>query len=89
MSDWIMHRWHGPPEVAMNALRALGWYGPGEQPAGALAPEIGGFMPPPGEPPRELDGTAYVAVVATAPLALPPGLSVTGPDLSTALLGSF
>lgn len=89
MSEWIMHRWHGPPEAAANALRALGWFGPGEQPAGAAAPGIGGFMPASGEPPRELDGVAYVAVVATEPLALPPGLAVTGPDLSTALLGSF
>lgn len=89
MSEWIMHHWHGPPELAMNAMRALGWYGPGEQPASALAPQIGGFIPLAGEAPRELDGTAYVAVVANEALPLPPGLAATGPDLATALLGSF
>ena len=89
MSEWSMIRWHGPPEAVATALRALGWYGPGEEPGAALHPAIGGFIPPAGTAPCELDGTAYAAVVATSALPTPPGLAATGPELSAALLGTF
>jgi hypothetical protein len=89
MTEWILCRWHGTPAALTDALRGLGWCGPGEQPAAPVDPRIGGFLPPPGAPPRELDGVAYGAVVANAPLPIPPGLSETGPELSAALLGSF
>ncbi|MGG5810416.1 hypothetical protein [Falsiroseomonas sp. CW058] len=88
MSEWMMHRWHGTPAAVAAALRGLGWHGPGDPPA-VPDPRIGGFIPPPGEAAREFDGCAYVAIVATEAIPLPAGLLPTGPQLSTALLGSF
>lgn len=89
MTDWTLCRWHGPPAVLEAALRALGWHGPGEAPGATLDPRIGGFIPPAGEAPRLVEGVAYAALVARAPIPPPPGLAETAPDLSTALLGSF
>jgi hypothetical protein len=89
MTEWTLCRWHGAPAAVEAALRALGWHGPDAAPAAAIDPRAGGFLPPPGEAPRRLDGTAYAAVAATAPLPLPPGLAETGPELSAALIGSF
>ncbi len=37
--------------------------------------------------PRLLDGVAYACVRADAPLALPAGLTVTGAELSAAVIG--
>lgn len=89
MSDWILCRWHGPPATLAAALRPLGWHGPSETPEGPPDPRIGGFLPPPGEAPRQLDGIAYAAIAAREPLPPPPGLAETGPELSAAILGSF
>lgn len=89
MTDWTLSRWHGPPAAVTAALRALGWYGPGEEGGGPPDPRIGGLIPAPGEMLREIDGVAYAAVVASEPLALPSGLSETGPELSAMLIGSF
>jgi hypothetical protein len=50
---------------------------------------IGGLLPAPGEALRVLDGVAYAVIVAREPLQLPLGLLETGPELSTALVGSF
>jgi hypothetical protein len=88
MTEWSLCRWHGPPTALEAALRQLGWHGPGE-PADALDPRVGGFIPPAGEAPRDLDGLAYATVVAKEPLPVPAGLDETGPQLSAALLGSF
>jgi hypothetical protein len=88
VSEWTLCRWHGAPPTLAAALEALGWHGPGGVP-GPADPRIGGFLPPPGEPPRELDGVAYAAIVASEPLPLPAGLAETGPDLSAALIGTF
>jgi len=89
MTDWTLCRWHGSPEAIAAALRPLGWHGPDEAPGALPDPRIGGFLPPPGEAPRELDGVAYAALVVNAPLPLPPGLAETGPELSATILGSF
>jgi hypothetical protein len=88
MTEWSLCRWHGPPVTLEAALRQLGWHGPGET-ADALDPRVGGFIPPAGDAPRNLDGLAYATVVARQPLAVPEGLEETGPQLSAALLGSF
>jgi hypothetical protein len=89
MSEWTMIRWHGAVETVAASLRQLGWRGPEEAPAEAADPRVGGFIPPPGEPIRLFDGIAYAALAANAPIETPAGLSVTGPDLSSALLGTF
>jgi hypothetical protein len=89
MTEWSLCRWHGAPADVAAALRALGWHGPDEAAAAALDPRIGGLIPAPGEPLRQVDGVAYATVVAAEPLGLPPGLSETGPELSTLLIGSF
>jgi hypothetical protein len=89
MTEWSLCRWHGPPAALETALRALGWHGAGEEAMTGLDPRVGGFIPPAGEAARILDGLAYAAVVANAPLAVPNGLEETGPQLSSALLGSF
>ncbi|NKE48414.1 hypothetical protein HB662_26815 [Roseomonas frigidaquae] len=89
MTDWTMIYWQGTPEAATAALRELGWHAPGEAPAGAADPRIGGFVPAAGTPPQTFDGVAYVAVAAQGEIALPPGLAPAGPQLARALLGSF
>lgn len=89
MTEWTLCRWHGSPEAIAAALRPLGWHGPAELPSALPDPRIGGFLPPPGEVPRELDGVAYAALVVNAPLPMPPGLAETGPELSATILGSF
>lgn len=89
MTDWTMIYWQGPLEASTAALRGLGWHGPDEAPAALPDARIGGYMPMAGCMPRTFDGTAYVAVVANAPLATPPGLQPAGPELARALLGSF
>lgn len=88
MSEWVQHFWYGPTTAAEAALRALGWHAPGEAP-GALDPRIGGLVPPPGVPLFALDGDAMVAVVASEPLPVPPGLSADRPQLGARLIGSF
>jgi len=88
MSQWIQHFWYGPPSAAEAALRALGWHAPGEQP-GTLDARIGGLIPPPGTALFALDGDAMVAVIANAPLPVPPGLSANRPELGARLIGSF
>lgn len=88
MSEWTQHFWYGPTNAAEAALRALGWRPPGETPV-ALDPRIGGLMPPPGMPVFALDGDAMIAVIATEPLPLPPGLSADRPQLGARLIGSF
>lgn len=89
MTEWTMVRWHGAPDRLTATLRALGWFGPDEVPATLPDPRVGGFLPQAGEALRVLDGVAYAALAVRAPLPSPPGLAETGPDLSTALLGSF
>jgi hypothetical protein len=89
MTEWTLCRWHGAPADVAAALREHGWHGPGETPCATPDARIGGMLPAPGEPPRELDGVAYAVLVATEPLSLPTGLGETGPELSAALLGSF
>lgn len=89
MTDWTPCRWHGPPAAVEAALRALGWHGPGEPPGSTADPRIGGVIPPAGESPLVVDGVAYAALAAGAPLPLPDGLEETPPGLSAALIGSF
>ncbi|MGX9962491.1 hypothetical protein ACVFYP_04165 [Roseomonas sp. F4] len=89
MTEWTMIYWQGTAEAGAAALRTLGWHGPGETPAAMPDPRIGGFIPAPGTAPQTFDGIAYVAVAANAPIATPPGLQPSGPELARALLGSF
>jgi hypothetical protein len=81
--------WQGSPEAAAAGLRQFGWSGPGESPAEAVDPRIGGFIPPIGQPAVVLDGVAYVALVATSPIPPPAGLDAADPELSRGLIGSF
>ncbi len=89
MNEWTMMCWQGPAETAANALRLFGWTGPGEGPAQTLDPRVGGFIPPIGQPIVVVDGTAFVAMVATTPIEPPPGLATTDPELSRSIIGSF
>ncbi|HZF75127.1 MAG TPA: hypothetical protein VE033_04740 [Acetobacteraceae bacterium] len=89
MTQWTMMRWHGAPERLAAALREFGWFGPDETPCALPDPRVGGFLPQAGQALHVLDGVAYAALAVRTPLALPPDLAETGPDLSTALLGSF
>ncbi|WP_270933443.1 hypothetical protein [Falsiroseomonas oryzae] len=89
MTDWTLCRWHGPPEAVAAALRTLGWNGPEDAPGAAIDPRVGGFIPPAGEAPREVDGVAYAALVAREALPLPAGLAETPAELSATLIGSF
>ncbi len=89
MNEWTMTYWQGPPEAAADGLRVFGWTGPGENPAGALDPRVGGFIPPSGEPIVAVDGVAFVALVTRGPIEPPPGLTATDPELSRSIIGSF
>ncbi|MDO9498457.1 hypothetical protein [Falsiroseomonas sp.] len=89
MTEWTMICWQGSPEDASAALRALGWHAAGEEPADAVDPRIGGFIPAAGQAPQTFDGVAYVAVAAQGEVPLPPGLAPAGPELFRALLGGF
>jgi len=89
MGEWVQHFWCGPQPAAEAALRALGWHAPGEEPAVALDPRVGGMVPPPGTGLGALDGDAMVAVVATEALPVPPGLSADRPLLGARLIGTF
>lgn len=61
------------------------WHGPPE----AVTAALDAITPESTIPPRVLDGIAYVAVRALAPIALPAGLAETGPELSIAILGTW
>jgi hypothetical protein len=78
MSDsYVDQAWHGPEASVSAALMALGW------PEALAAPVLVVVAP------RVLDGVSYVLIRSSAPLALPDGLAVTGPDLSLALVGGI
>ncbi|WP_203073845.1 hypothetical protein [Falsiroseomonas ponticola] len=89
MTDWTMMCWQGPPAAAADGLRQFGWSGPGEGPSDAIDARIGGFIPPIGQPIVTIEGTAFVALVATGPIEPPSGLAPTDPDLSRSIIGSF
>ena len=89
MIEWTMTYWKGPAEAAQAGLRQLGWRGPGEGAADALAPRIGGFIPPVGQPLVAVEGIAFVAVVATGPIDTPAGLTAADAAEASGIIGSF
>lgn len=89
MTEWTMIYWKGPAEAALDELRQFGWRAPGEDPADASDPRIGGFIPPVGQPLVTMEGTAFVAVVANGPIETPAGLTAADPGEARDIIGSF